>query len=89
MTRSRSQCEALVRPYYSGRTDHLPGGWTRSKSPSGGRDLVAPENWEDWRCARRATRRVTIEGQQYLVCWQHRKAARSEWMVPKKAASAR
>ena len=88
LSRSRLQCEALIRPYYRGRTDRLPGGWTRDASPSGQPVLVAPSNWGDWQCARRATRRITISGEQYLVCWQHRRASLEDWMVPKQRTPA-
>jgi hypothetical protein len=81
--RHRIRCEALVRPYYSGRTDRLSGTWMRTSTKEGKIMLVPPNNWQEWRCLRQARRRISINGQDYFVCWQHRSASQTSYMMPK------
>ena len=80
---SSLQCEALVRPYYRGRTDALSGGWTQAETQGAQLRYVPPANWQDWRCLRRATRRISISGTNYLVCWQHKRVREAISMIPK------
>jgi hypothetical protein len=81
--RHKIRCEALVRPYYSGRTDRLSGTWMRTPTIEGNVTLVPPVNWQDWRCLRRATRRISISGQEYFLCWQHRSANQTSYLMPR------
>lgn len=79
---SSLQCEALVRRYYCGRTDALSGDWTQTETQGAQLRRIPPANWQDWRCLRRATRRINISGTNYVVCWQHKRVREATSMIP-------